>query len=210
MYWCTAARPIKANEMMRYLFLLPLFCVSLSLAAQQPDTLQFPLPAGQLSPDPELQMPRQIEPRNALLWAIIPGGGQVYNRKWWKVPLVYGALFGMVGVADYNHSNYKRVSAALKAECFGVEPPCDPMPHEFSGRLTVNSLRSLRDGFDRNRQLSWLGIFLVYTLQGVEAYVDAHLQSFDVEDDLGLRIEPVLMPAPGFPVGVSVSLPIGR
>lgn len=191
-----------------------IFCgfAFLSLSAQA-STVTDTLPVADLQLDATtyIKNERVYVPKKALLWSIIPGGGQIYNRRWWKLPIVYGAFAGMIGVADFNQTNFNRFRNALEAECFGLEqPPCEPATHEFTGVFNVSSLRSLRDSYDRNRQLAYLGIFIVYVLQGVEAFADAHLRTFDIEDDLGLRIQPEFLPAPGVPFGVSVTIPIGK
>jgi len=126
-------------------------------------------------------------PKKSLMWAIIPGGGQVYNRRYWKVPLVYAAMGGIVYAIDYNQSNYRRLKTALGLKL-------DGKPHEFSGTQIDNvlTLRTLRDDFDKNTQLSYIGMVLVYALQGVEAYTDAHLMDFDIGDDLSLQLQPRL------------------
>ncbi|MCB0636937.1 MAG: hypothetical protein KDC54_09995 [Lewinella sp.] len=175
------------------------FCLGTGLWAQQPaDSIMHPVPKP--LPQPELQLPppaptvRTYEPRQALIWAIIPGGGQVYNRRWWKVPLVYSAFTSMVAIIDYNQSNYNRLQRAYELELAGE-------PHEFTGtRLeSADRLRSLRNGFDRNRQLSFFGLFVVYALQGVEAFVDTHLRNFDMDEDLSRwELKPkILVPYPG-------------
>ena len=159
-----------------------------------------------------IQAPRVIDPKQALRWAIIPGGGQVYNRRWWKVPLVYTAVLGAYGVADFNTRQYNRYRAALRAECFGVEDPCTPTDHEFTRlNLSVSALRSARDRADRGRQTAYALLIGTYLLQGIEAFVDAHLRTFDIEDDIGFRIEPTLIPGPAAPTfGVGLVVPIGR
>jgi len=124
-------------------------------------------------------------PKKSLMWAIIPGGGQVYNRRYWKVPLVYAALGGMVYAIDFNQTRYRKLKKALELKLIDE-------PHEYSGTRIddVRTLRSLRDGFDKDTQLSYIGIVLVYALQGVEAYTDAHLMNFDIGDDLSLQVQP--------------------
>ena len=152
------------------------------------------------------------KPGAALKWALIPGGGQVYNRAWWKVPIVYGAIFGVVGVADFNQTNYRRAVNALEAKCFGVDDPenCVEMPHEFSnipGLDNIDALVNIRDNFDRQRQTAYLLLFLTYLLQGVEAFTDAHLKTFDIDDDLSLQFRPVITQdnAPG----IGLAIPLG-
>jgi len=148
------------------------------------------------------------DPKKAAIMSLaIPGGGQIYNKRWWKLPLVYGAIIGMGFTIDYNQSNYRRLRDALELKRDGE-------PHEFSGTTidSERSLRSLRDQFDKNTQMAYVGMFLVYVLQAMEAYVDAHLKTFDVSDDLSLRLQPKIEPTPwGTPVmGVGVSIPIGN
>ncbi len=191
---------------MKYLLSVSL-CVFLSsiLYGQQTDSLATdtvpvkPPPAltnADFLELPDLSEPRIYRPKQALLWAIVPGGGQVYNRRWWKVPLVYSAFVGMVAAVDYNQSNYTRFQTAYQAELAGED-------HEFTGtRLAdANQLRVLRNGFDKNRQMSYVGLFIIYALQGVEAFVDSHLRNFDIDDDLSQsnwRIRPSLfIPGPG-------------
>ncbi len=139
---------------------------------------------------------------------VIPGSGQIYNKSWWKVPLVYGALGGMVYLIQYNSEQYNRLETAYRASLNDEE-------HEFSGTAIDNpqSLRNIRDGFDKNRQLSWVGFVFVYILNGMEAFVDAHLQNFNIDDDLSLRLHPVIELAPGStslqPVmGLGVTIPL--
>ncbi|PHI21799.1 hypothetical protein CEQ90_00495 [Lewinellaceae bacterium SD302] len=154
-------------------------------------------------------------PGNALRWAIIPGGGQVYNKAWWKVPIVYGGLLGAVGVADFNQTNFNRIVAALDAKCFGAEDPdnCVEVEHEFTGTQLddIDALRSRRDNFDKQKQTAYIFIFVAYLLQGVEAYTDAHLKTFDVDDDLSLfKIGPMEQPGELMSYGLTVPLGSGR
>ncbi|MBK8043185.1 MAG: hypothetical protein IPK21_11330 [Haliscomenobacter sp.] len=130
-------------------------------------------------------------PKTALkLSLIFPGAGQLYNGKWWKAPLVYGALGGMIYTIDFNQSRYRRLQTALELQL-------ENQPHEFSDRITSpDALRSLRDQYDKATQLSYIGTFAVYVVIGVEAFVDAHLQNFDVSEDLSLRVKPVLILPP--------------
>lgn len=128
-------------------------------------------------------------PKKAALWAIIPGGGQIYNKRWWKLPLVYGAMGGLVYAISYNQGIYRRMRDALDLKRMDME-------HEFTGTAIDNeqSLLSLRDQYDKNTQLSYIGLTFVYLLQSMEAYVDAHLRNFDIDEDLSmdLRLKPAV------------------
>jgi hypothetical protein len=153
-------------------------------------------------------------PRRALLWSIIPGGGQVYNRSWWKVPLVYGGLLGVVAVADYNQTQYNRVVRALEARCLGdglvvVIPnrECIPKESEFSvAQVATSTLVNSRNSFNRQRQTAYFGIIAAYILQAVEAFTDAHLRDFDIDDDLSIRLTPITQPGV---VGGGLTVPLG-
>lgn len=120
----------------------------------------------------------------ALLSLVIPGAGQVYNKRWWKVPLVYGAMGGMVVAIDFNQDLYRRLKTAYlqKINNQEVEPEL--------ARLDARTLRILRDRYDKNTQLSYVGLVVVYALQSVEAFVDSHLKTFTVNDDLSLQVKP--------------------
>lgn len=152
-------------------------------------------------------------PRSALLWSIIPGGGQAYNKRFWKVPLVYGGLLGMVAYADFNQTRYRRFVQALENRCLGdgkvIIPPnsaCIPTEDTFTG-VSTESLRSARDNTDRARQTAYIGILIAYVLQSVEAYTDAHLQEFDISDDISLRLGPVIQPE--YTMGYGLTVPLG-
>ncbi len=188
--------------------------ISLSAAGlfAQSDTLRTPVP-----PDSVISL-RQVNrgPRMALLYSIIPGGGQVYNKRWWKVPLVYSGLLGIVAVAEFNTTRYNRFRDALTARCLGDDvveiPPmvCQPMPVDgISLDTETNALVLARDNADRARQQAYFGILAVYLLQAVEAYTDAHLRDFDISDDISFRLEPTMLPGGGLGVGVTVPLGAG-
>lgn len=126
--------------------------------------------------------------RAALLSAAIPGLGQAYNKKYWKIPIVW-AGFGAFGYfIKWNNDQYQYYRRNLIYDVAG-----DPdYPNETG--FDRSTLRSYRDYFRRNRdQLAIYGI-LFYVLQIVDAHVDAHLIEFDVNQDLSLRIEPDMMP----------------
>jgi len=202
---------------MKRLWFTLLLVLSGSLAsAQAPDSLQQPADSsltdslGQAEgPVKEnwFQRDYPAPKKAALLSLIVPGGGQMYNKRWWKVPLVYGAVIGMGFTIDYNQDLYRRLRDAL-------ENKRNNLPHEFEGTNIDNerSLRSLRDRYDKNTQLAYVGMFLVYTLQAMEAFVDAHLKSFDISEDLSLRVEPrfELHGLAGPTFGIGVSIPIGQ
>ena len=130
-------------------------------------------------------------PKKALLYSFaLPGSGQVYNGHWWKAPFAVGAIGTMVYFVTYNTDLYKRFQSALENELL-------KKPHEFTQyNLGVTGLRNRRDFYDKNRQLSYVGVFAAYGLVAVEAFVDAHLQNFDMSEDLSFKIKPTFQSDP--------------
>jgi len=124
-----------------------------------------------------------------ILSTILPGAGQVYNRKYWKVPLVYAALGATAYYINYNNKNYKQYNNALIRR-FDTDST-----NELFTEISNDNLRILSDGFRRNRDLSFAAATIVYVLNIIDAHVDAHLYTFNVSDDLSLKVEPVFVPS---------------
>ncbi|HZJ73178.1 MAG TPA: DUF5683 domain-containing protein [Perlabentimonas sp.] len=114
--------------------------------------------------------------------ALVPGMGQIYNQKPWKLPFVYGGLASIYYIIDFNQRGYKRFGDALK------QWPND----EFGGTRPEKDLIVLRNGYRRNRDLAIIGISAFYLLNIIDAYVDAHFFSWDMSDDLAYNIEPLI------------------
>jgi hypothetical protein len=131
--------------------------------------------------------------RAAIRSAILPGLGQIYNKKYWKLPIVYGAI-GTTGVVFfYNLGTYKDLRQAYigkynarvfndSTEYFKIKPDLLILSEE--------SIRFNRDQFRRNIDYSVLVFILLWGLNVVDAAVDAHLGSFDISPDLSLKIKP--------------------
>jgi len=129
----------------------------------------------------------------AIRSAILPGLGQAYNRKYWKMPIVYGALGATAYVFNFNLKEYKRVGYAYRvlvqrdtANFKNVDEDLKP----FVDANATNSLRNYRNTKRRDIDYSVLVFILFWGLNVVDATVDAHLKGFDVSDDLSFSIEP--------------------
>ena len=135
---------------------------------QQIDSLNTPtLPEPNLQLDKKKKVSDWPNPNKAILFAIIPGGGQIYNKRWWKVPLVYGAMTAGVLVVDYNRDFYLRFKNALNQARAGET-------HEFSAfGFSETTLKIRRDLANKYMQQAYLATFAIYLLQGTEAFVDA-------------------------------------
>lgn len=133
---------------------------------------------------------KKFDPRKATIRsAIIPGWGQIYNKKYWKLPLVYGALGITGGIFFYNISTYKALKAAYINISDGDDSNNNLIDPRFSN-LTEGAIRSYRDSYRQNIDYSVLFFILFWGLNVVDATVDAHLKAFDVGDELSLRIKP--------------------
>ncbi len=123
-----------------------------------------------------------------ILSAILPGTGQIYNRSYWKLPIVYGAM-GTMGYFIY--SGTKQHKKFKKAYFDRVDN--DVLTIDTFPQYTDTNLKNLRDEARKNLELSYMGFTLAYVLVGVDAFVEAHLKSFDVSDDLTLQIKPKML-----------------
>ena len=126
---------------------------------------------------------------------ICPGAGQVYNKSYWKVPIVIGGMVSMAYVIDWNTRGFRRYKSAydLRAD-FDANPGNyhDGVSiDEFNGRSPASYLKNLRDAYRRNRDLSIILTAAVYAFQVIDAHVDAHLKDFDVSDNLTVSLEPM-------------------
>jgi hypothetical protein len=141
----------------------------------------------------------------ALRSAILPGLGQIYNKKYWKLPIVYAALGISGGVFLYNLKNYKDTRFAYQAIYKASLPPYDPLnpapgPYRDSTdyfkikpplqRYSLSTLQYYRNSFRRDIDYSALIFIILWGLNVVDATVDAHLKAFDVSPDLSLRFKP--------------------
>ena len=120
--------------------------------------------------------PGTRSPRKAIMYALVlPGLGQIYNRKYFKVPIVYAAL-GAAGYAIvFNTEEYRQASM------------------EYAGEQSELNRRYL-EYWRRNMELSYIALVAVYGLQILDAYVDAHLSSWDVNENLSMQVAPSLQP----------------
>lgn len=135
--------------------------------------------------------------------AVIPGWGQFYNKKYWKIPIVWGALGISGSVFVYNLTTYRDVRFAYKAKYNAALPRRDPvtgatLPPDSTDyfkirkdliNIDANALRSYRDEFRRNIDYSALIFIVLWGLNVVDATVDAHLKAFDVSPDLTLQLK---------------------
>ena len=142
------------------------------------------------------------DPKRALWLALVfPGGGQIYNRKYWKLPLIYGGFMGCLYAMSWNDGMYKDYSQAY----LDITDD-DPGTASYNNYLHLGAkiddtnrsryeeiFKSRKNKYRRWRDLSFFVMVGVYALSVIDAYVDAELSQFDISKDLSLKVEPTIM-----------------
>ncbi len=133
-------------------------------------------------------------PRTATIRsAMIPGWGQAYNKKYWKIPLVYGALGTCVGFFIYNRNEYVAARDAYRY-MMDSDPSNDALIAPKFRPIDPEAVRQYRNAIRQNVDYSVLAFLVCWGLNVVDATVDGHLNSFEVNDNLSLRIKPGYQP----------------
>ena len=130
----------------------------------------------------------------------IPGGGQIYNRKYWKLPIVYGGFVGCMYAYNWNNQMYKDYRQAY-LDIMDSDPNTDSYKDFFrpgynfdaNTEYLKNVFKKRKDRYRRWRDMSIFATIGVYALSVIDAYVDAQLSSFDISDDINLTIEPQMI-----------------
>ena len=142
------------------------------------------------------------DPKRAMWLAIVlPGAGQIYNRKYWKLPIVYGGFLGCIYAMRWNNQMYQDYAKAYQD--ISDNDPNTQSYNEFlhlgvtiteANKSRYTSIfKSRKDTYRRYRDLSFFCMLGVYALSIIDAYVDASLSKFDISDDLSLRISPAVI-----------------
>jgi len=128
-------------------------------------------------------------PKKAALYsAVLPGAGQVYNRKYWKVGVIAAGTGALIYGLNFNQRNFNLFKSELikrQQNLGGLDADLD--------LYTDANLNELQDFYRRNRDLTVVGLALLYALNIIDANVDAHLYDFNVSDDLTMRIRPTMV-----------------
>ncbi len=165
--------------------------------AQQVDSvmkgaLKQKLPKPKFVPDPK---------RALWLALVIPGAGQIYNRKYWKLPIFYGGFLGCTYALMWNQQMYKDYSQAY----IDIMDD-DPNTHSYTNMLPPNYditgledrfktiFKNKKDRYRRWRDYAAFSFVGVYLLSVIDAYVDAQLSQFDISKDLSLNVKPTVIP----------------
>jgi hypothetical protein len=132
-------------------------------------------------PDPRFVMRQSI---------LLPGRGQITNAQAWKVPVIYGLFAGVISYTIYSDTRYRGYRAAYyNSFAQNTDLRFGPTPTYIPQGLPAEQYRFNRNSFRNRRDLSFVGLLLVYGLNIADAYIFAHLRDFDVSDDLSSIIE---------------------
>ena len=231
-----SALPVFANDMPENASPAP---------TEQPDSLQpgTPRPEGQMAaiadslPDrtdekltslndsvsrkvgkPTLPRQRFVPNPKRALWLslVLPGAGQIYNRKYWKLPFIYGGFLGCTYALMWNQQMYRDYSQAYLDIMDDDPRTCSylemlPPRYDITGREEQfkKLFKRKKDFYRRYRDLSAFCFVGVYLLSVVDAYVDAQLSEFDISPDLSMSVRPAVMETQGISTGRNTAYGVG-
>lgn len=158
-------------------------------------SLLFVISAGSLfAKNDSIVMQQKHEPKKATLYsAVLPGLGQAYNKKYWKIPVVYAGIGTIAYFIDMNSDGYRNYRLAYDYKS-GINTDVSDEVISIANRYSNENLITIRDYYRRNVELSWIIMALWYGLNIIDATVDAHFFEYDISDDLSLKVEPILQP----------------
>lgn len=196
------------NKGIFFLLLILVFSVQRGIAQEEntessgaPVVLDSLIRVDSLAQEEKLIVPEKAfkpNPKRAILYsALVPGLGQIYNRKYWKLPIVYGGFMGCVYAITWNNGMYQDYSTAYIDL---MNNPNSTLWHDFYAPGTnfenvdvesvKRTLKSRKDNFRRFRDLSIIVTAGLYLLTILDAYVDAQLFDFDISPDVGMKVTP--------------------
>ena len=135
---------------------------------------------------------KKHDPKRATLYsAVLPGLGQAYNKKYWKIPIVYAGIGTIFYFANTNGNEYRNYRDAFDYKS-GTKTNVNEATKELANKYSSENLITIRDYYRRNMELSWIIMALWYGINIIDATVDAHFFEYDISDDLTLKVEPMI------------------
>lgn len=146
--------------------------------------------------DSTIVVVKDHSPKKATYLALVPGLGQIYNKKYWKLPIVYAGFAATGYLGTINRKEFLLYNEAYKCKLLedndeSGEYECT---NEEAQNYTSDELKSLKDFYRRNMELSFIVMGAWYVLQLLDASVDAHLYYWEINEDLNVNIQPVAQP----------------
>lgn len=121
--------------------------------------------------------------------SLLPGLGQAYNKKYWKIPIIYAGLIASAYYINDNNNQYLNYKNA-----YLIRIDNDPnTTDQYDGQYTEYQLITLKDHYRRNREISILFISLTYILNIIDASVDAHFFNYEINEDLSINLQPTII-----------------
>ncbi|MBE0663510.1 MAG: hypothetical protein IH597_13715 [Bacteroidales bacterium] len=133
-------------------------------------------------------------PRKASIYsAVLPGLGQAYNRKYWKIPILYGGFGALYYITSENTKEYRKF---LEAYRYVANKDTVPINNDYVGRYNEQQLLSGKNLYRRNLEIGYILAGVLYLINILDASVDAHLFDYDIGENLSLKVEPALLHDP--------------
>lgn len=130
--------------------------------------------------------------RSAFLSAIVPGAGQVYNKKYWKAPIVWAGLAAFTYMYFSNNSEYQ----SAKTSYLSLLDTISTNNIAYNGSTNLNQVTQFKNNYRNNRDLALVLGVLFYGINIIDATIDAHLMNFDVSDNLSMKVQPSVIELP--------------
>lgn len=172
-----------------------------SVRGEVPDSALVEVTAAGYSPEYGLKRPFNPDPTRAVwMSALLPGLGQIYNRRYWKLPIIVGGFMGLGYATAWNNTQLSDYTRAYR-DLMDNDPSTNSYMNFFppttsEGDLDKswlqNTMRSRKDFYRRNRDLCIICIAALYLLCMLDAYVDASLAHFDISPDLSMDVQPAV------------------
>jgi hypothetical protein len=205
---------LKTFQKILIILILQLFCNQHNIFAQ--DTVSI---------SKQIKHRFKAEPLKATMMAVVvPGLGQIYNRKYWKIPLVYAGFGGLIYSVGFNSSNYNKYMTAFQDFTDAIPETksyqklilADPATYDpvlYPDTYVPSNASYYKDGllrmvdyYKRYRDLSYIGIAGWYLISILDANVDASLFNYDVSDNLDIAVFPMQLSLPGGFTGAGINV----
>ncbi len=175
-----------------------------SIATSQ-DSVAFVFMADTVLSAPPVPVKSKFQPDpDMAVWlaAVVPGLGQIYNRQYWKLPIVYGGAMGLAYAISWNNQMFIDYRKAY-VDLVDSNPNSTFYEHVLPKGVTIDNsnkdyytrlIKNKQDGYQRNRDLSIICTAVLYLLTMIDAYVDAQMHDYDISPDLSVQVAPAIMP----------------
>lgn len=198
----------------KVLFFISFLCFSLIIKAQQIDSTQVASKKQNKEKNTILKKDNNHSPTKATLYsAVIPGLGQAYNRKYWKLPIIYGLGGYLIYNISVSNSNYKTYLEAInhrqELDAINLAEESDLVDSDqYVNIYSDTQLQTRKDFYKKKRDMNIVYALLLYTANILDAAVDAHLMDFEVGEKYIMSLEPTFLPTASVSNSIGLSLSV--